>query len=118
MDTITVRTAFQGIHCWPEAPDSVAFLRNPHRHVFNVEVSLYISESREVEFFEFRNILDLKVIPRLGMPYHFENPTTDLGSMSCEYICKDLHSYLSELDFNVASITVREDEENSATLTF
>ena len=31
---IRVRTTFEGFHCWPSAPNEVAFLRNVHRHLF------------------------------------------------------------------------------------
>lgn len=56
---IFVTTRFEGIHCWPDAPDEVAFLRSPHRHEFHVrlEIEVYHAE-REVEFIIEKRALD------------------------------------------------------------
>lgn len=48
---IAVRTSFVGFHCWPSAPEPVAFLRDRHRHVFHVELTMPVRhDDRDVEF--------------------------------------------------------------------
>ena len=49
--SIVVRTSFEGIHKYSDAPQEVAFLREPHRHLFVVEVEMEVFHSdRELEF--------------------------------------------------------------------
>lgn len=49
--SIVVRTSFEGIHKFANAPQEVAFLREPHRHIFNVEVEMEVfHDDRELEF--------------------------------------------------------------------
>ena len=56
---IIVKTIFEDKHCWPAAPEEVAFLRNIHRHLFNVEVSCEVAhDDRELEFFMVKKVLD------------------------------------------------------------
>ena len=49
--TIRVRFSEPGFHCWPQAPERRAYLRNPHRHLFYVTVACIVShDEREIEF--------------------------------------------------------------------
>lgn len=49
--SIVVRTNFEGIHRYADAPQEVAFLQEPHRHVFYVEVEMEVfHDDRELEF--------------------------------------------------------------------
>ena len=49
--TIVVKTQYEGIHCWPEAPDEVNFLKSLHRHIFNIEVEVEVhNDDRDIEF--------------------------------------------------------------------
>ena len=32
---IYVKFTKEGIHCYPDAPEDVEFLKNPHRHIFH-----------------------------------------------------------------------------------
>lgn len=49
--SIFITTQKEGYHCWPDAPDEVAFLRNLHRHMFGVKVSVQVfHDDRELEF--------------------------------------------------------------------
>ena len=51
MKTIFVQHRFWKLHCWPEAPEPVAYLRNLHRHEFHVELSITVEHGdRELEF--------------------------------------------------------------------
>jgi len=38
---IFVTFSFEGEHCYPDAPDEVSYLRNVHRHLFNVRVEMF-----------------------------------------------------------------------------
>lgn len=49
--SIFITTQKEGFHCWPDAPEEVAFLRNLHRHMFGVKVSIQVKHNdRELEF--------------------------------------------------------------------
>jgi 6-pyruvoyl-tetrahydropterin synthase len=47
---VWITTEFVGFHRWPEAPDEVYYLRNLHRHLFKVKVTVPIEEDRQIEF--------------------------------------------------------------------
>lgn len=50
--SIIVKTAYEALHCWKDAPDEVSFLRDMHRHRFLVTVELPVSHGdRELEYF-------------------------------------------------------------------
>ena len=59
---ISVSLDVEGFHRWQDAPDEVKFLRNYHRHLFKINVTMSIDEDRGVEFFtlvkEIRSIID------------------------------------------------------------
>ena len=99
---IAIKTNFEAIHCWPECPiEDVAFLKNPHRHIFYVEMKWETTGDRQIEFIrqkrEVENYID----------WHLRGK--DLGSMSCEAIAEKL-AKMFEADF----VTVWEDNENGA----
>ena len=49
--SIVVKTSFEGLHRYADAPQEVAFLKEPHRHVFMVEVEMQVfHDDRELEF--------------------------------------------------------------------
>ena len=59
---VKVKTDFVSIHCWKDAPEQVAFLRNLHRHIFYVTLKLEVEhDDREVEFFMLKEDLTLIV---------------------------------------------------------
>ena len=103
--TIVVRTRFEAIHCWPECPyDDVAFLRNPHRHEFWVEVEIEVSHNdRDIEFIMAKRKLNA---------FLAASNKTDLGSTSCEDIAESIMN--SGTFQRVQSVTVLEDGENGA----
>jgi hypothetical protein len=108
--TVTARFQFDGIHHWPDAPDPVKFLRNPHRHVFHVEGEISVShEERETEFITLANSMKLYLIgtfPQANFP-----GVLDLGSSSCEKIARMLVDM-----FELSRCFVSEDGENGATV--
>lgn len=47
------------IHCWPEAPEEVSFLRNPHRHELHISVEVSVNhDDRDIEFFMLKRAVD------------------------------------------------------------
>lgn len=53
---IYIKHVFEGFHRYVDAPDEVAYLRNTHRHLFEIKVYLQIyTDDRDVEFHMFKN---------------------------------------------------------------
>ena len=54
-NTIFVKFTREGIHCFPGAQNDVAFLRNPHRHLFHFRIDVEVfHDDREIEFIQFK----------------------------------------------------------------
>lgn len=125
---IIVRTQFEGIHCYPDAPEEVAFLRTPHRHIFHIEVEIEtFHDDRELEFIMVKHEIDKFIA--IG-PTVEKNET--LGSQSCEIIAKRISAFIKstylipegtveprsgwerEEDSRKVNVTVFEDLENGA----
>lgn len=104
--TIFVTTQFEGIHCYPDAPDEVAFLRSPHRHMFHVRATLEVfHDDRELEFILVKRALDQFV-------------TGDaLQHRSCEMIAREILNFLrAKYGVRSSAVEVSEDGENGATI--
>jgi hypothetical protein len=97
---IVVRTSFYATHQWSgcKIPE-VDFLKNPHRHCFNVELKFETIGDREIEFIKQKMEVD-KFIKKI-----YANKF--LGDTSCEQIAQKL------LDrFDASGVGVFEDNEN------
>lgn len=107
--TIKVKTRFEGIHSWPDAPDEVGFLRWPHRHLFHVQVELEVyHDDREVEFLLFQREIQAFIAQR-----------PSLGSSSCETICKDILGYVVDhYPRRNCTVDVSEDGENGSSVKY
>jgi hypothetical protein len=98
----------EGIHCYPEAPKGVEFLKHPHRHMFHFNVKIEVTHNdRDIEFILFkRELVDA-----------FESGVLKLDHKSCEMMAEDLIAYL---DRNYPGrdivVNVSEDGENGAEL--
>lgn len=113
---IKVNTEFRGVHNWPECPyDDVAFLRNPHRHVFKVEVRVRVKHhDREIEFFRFQRDID-RALNSIFYQDSKEIEPIELGRKSCEEIAEDLgRELLKTYSGRHMVITVSEDGEVAA----
>jgi hypothetical protein len=110
---IWITTFFNGFHHWPDAPAQVAFLRSLHRHRFGVKVSVNVLHSdRDVEFFMLQNDVNKVLVTELAKALKAK------PAMSCEMMAEFIGQRLHAMKYNVAEITVDEDGENGATLTF
>jgi 6-pyruvoyl-tetrahydropterin synthase len=112
--SIFVKTEFAGIHCWPDAPKEVTFLRNPHRHIFKIKVTIPITQDRQLEFFMVKN----RIEKYLSLTHHFtkhQSDIPDLGAMSCERIATEILIFLKQR-YNIEGIkvSVSEDDENGS----
>lgn len=109
MQFIIVRTQFEGIHCYPAAPEEVAFLRHPHRHMFHVEVEIEVfHDDRELEFIMVKRDLD-----------KFLQSIKAVLTASCEMIACKIQSYIKEQypsgsHSRFVNVKVFEDGENGA----
>lgn len=98
---VFVRTTFAGFHRWKDAPESVAFLRAFHRHVFHVELTVHVThDNREKEFFTLKEALD-DYLAITWLNQKFED--------SCEQVARNLSDR-----FQAFKVIVSEDGENGA----
>lgn len=118
--TIWVTFQKEGIHCYPAASTDpklatgdeydVSFLGMPHRHIFHFKVGIQVEHSdRAIEFIQFK-----RWIERL-----YSDSTLQLNYKSCEMMAEDLYEVIAtKYPGREIQITVSEDGENGATLTF
>lgn len=106
MKRIWVTTQFKGFHIWGEAPEEVEFLRNNHRHLFKVKITIEVlHDNRELEFFILQEILDTFI--------DVELTKDNLGS--CEMIGEQIKLYFEkEYPNRFIEVEVSEDGENGA----
>lgn len=97
--TVWMSTQFSGYHRWKDAPETVAFLRNWHRHVFHVKLGVAVSHgNRHVEFIQLKAAVD-SYLARTYAGQSFE--------YSCEQLAADLLN-----EFKAEWVEVSEDGEN------
>lgn len=106
METIFVRTRFDGIHHFADAPAKVYYLRQSHRHIFKVEVEIEVKHNnRELEFYMVKDWLDkeLRFMTR---------------NKSCEQMCEYIQRKINEKygGDRYVKIEVNEDGQNGARL--
>lgn len=106
---IFVKFQKEGIHCYPDAPDEVAYLRHPHRHMFHFDVCIEVfHDDRELEFIMFKNWL-------ISL---YDSGTLQLDHQSCEMMADALAEKISaKYPGRDLQIEVSEDGENGS-LTF
>jgi hypothetical protein len=111
--SILITDSFEGFHCWPDAPEPVAFLRVLHRHKFGINVRIATTHAdRQVEFFIAKN--DLHEVLTLVKENLMKNP-----SASCETMAEAIgYAMHTKFKYNVMSVTVSEDQENAGVVEF
>jgi len=101
--SVVARFTVEGFHHWPDAPESVGFLRERHRHLFHVEVAAAVTHAnRDREFIEFGRDVCSLLHMKFGAPCEF-------GEWSCEAIATYILTSI-----NAARVSVFEDGENGA----
>lgn len=101
----------EGIHNWPGCPfDEVAYLRDPHRHVFHIKAYKTVTHSdRDVEFIMLKHDIKKYIMGR------YFNETECLcwfGAKSCEMLAIEIIE-----TFELSRCEVSEDGENGAIVT-
>jgi 6-pyruvoyl-tetrahydropterin synthase len=110
---VNCRFRFEGLHCWPLAPEEVSHLRSSHRHEFHIEVQVEVFHGdREVEF----QLLKRDLMNVVSKWDH------NLGTQSCEHLADQLieyirHQYCKTNERHIM-IEVSEDGENGAVLSY
>ena len=114
---VRVINRFIGLHCWPEAPEQVKFLRDLHRHEFYIRTEVEVEHhDREIEFFILKGNIDKIINEEFG-----EEQIKNLGRKSCEEIATIVHSRLNHhasCHGRSMKIEVLEDDENGAVVHF
>lgn len=117
--TTVVYSTFQveGFHAWENAPASVWFLRQQHRHIFHFKVTIEVSnDDRDIEFITLKRDC-LAALPRIFDKDH--SGAFHFGGKSCEMIAKDLIEWLdSEFNAKAYCVEVSEDNENGARVVY
>jgi hypothetical protein len=102
---VFVTTQFEAIHNWPGCPfDEVAYLRDPHRHVFHIKAYKKVNhDDRDVEFIMLKHAINNYLITKY--------PLRLFGAKSCEMLARELIEV-----FQLSKCEVSEDNENGAIL--
>jgi len=101
---IWVTASFAAHHRWTNAPEDVSFLRDYHRHVFHVRMTMLVSHGdRALEFFQVKRRLE-SYLSACYTARYFEK--------SCEMIAKEILT-----NFNATQVSVSEDNENGGLAT-
>ena len=100
----------EGIHCYPDAPEGVEFLKHPHRHMFHFDVQIEVfHDDRDIEFILFKRELE-------GL---YSDGILQLDYKSCEMMAMDLYTYINDKYQNRDVILdISEDGENGARIKF
>ena len=110
----------EGVHLYPAAKDDpalatgdwddVSFLGYAHRHIFHFRVAIDVfHDDRDIEFIQFKRWLE-------GL---YNSNTLELNHRSCEMIAEELAQQINnKYPGRDIEITVAEDNENGATMSF
>ena len=105
---VFITTSFEGFHCWPDAPDEVAFLRDRHRHIFHVRLEAEVGhDDRDIEFILLKRAVDEEIKRVLSS----NDPKR--RSWSCESWARHLLE-----EFDATFVEVSEDGENGAIIKY
>lgn len=100
---------FESIHCYPDAPVAVSFLRFPHRHVFHVVVCIeQFHDNRDVEYVGFKRwLVELVECQKQQGAFPLE--------ASCEFMARSiLNHVVAQYPKRKVMVKVTEDKENGA----
>ena len=110
----------EGIHLYPAAIDDpalatgkwddVSFLGYAHRHIFHFRVAIDVQHNdRDIEFIQFKRWLESL----------YSVGTLELNHRSCDMIAEELAESINQkYPGRNITISVAEDNENGATMTF
>ena len=97
-----------GFHCYPDAPEQVAYLRSRHRHIFNFTVTMPVThDNREVEFHMLKTHCE---------SFYSDN-ALEVDGKSCEMLARELATKLVSHYERDVTVEVNEDGECGAIVT-
>ena len=98
----------EGIHNWPECPfEEVAYLRDPHRHIFHIKAYRAVEHSdRDVEFIMLKSAISKYIKNKY---YDHKQSLCQFGAKSCEMLATELIDA-----FDLTQCEVSEDGENGS----
>ena len=105
---VIIKTQFEGFHYWKDAPDHVAFLRDPHRHMFHVKIRMGVDGlDRDIEIISFKKHINSYIKTTLV-------ETIAKEGWSCEMIADNIARHICAIYDNVdmLEVEVLEDNEN------
>ena len=109
-DTIIwVKFTQHGIHRYPDAPEEVSYLQNPHRHLFHFKVTAQVfHDNRDIEFHMLQNWCKSLYQGELQVDYK-----------SCEMLARELLEALKARYGEIfLQVEVSEDDECGAVVTY
>ncbi|MDD6128227.1 MAG: hypothetical protein PUB60_08775 [Veillonellaceae bacterium] len=90
--------ALEGFHKWSKAPTDIAFLRDRHRHIFEIRCKFKVDHAdRALEIIQTQHLIESFLTERFGRPCEF-------GERSCEAIAE-----LLSRTFDACEVSVLED---------
>jgi uncharacterized protein YqgQ len=100
---IWIRFDLPGIHCYPNAPEEVAYLRSPHRHLFKFKITISVyHDDREIEYHMFMNWIKSL----------YSSSVLQLDYKSCEHIARELlEQVIAKYPGRTTEVEVSEDGE-------
>jgi hypothetical protein len=95
---ILLNIAIEGFHYYPDAPEEVSFLANPHRHIFNITAKIQVNDlNREQEIILSERFLKNYLYAKFGNPCQF-------NKMSCEMIAVDILNQFKNKGYNYVKV--------------
>lgn len=115
--SIIITLQKEGFHNWIDAPDTVKFLRERHRHIFHFRLEKVVEhDDRDIEIILFKREVEAYLIGKYGqyMPTLAKHAWwLEFEGRSCEMIARELFDY-----FNCHRVEVTEDNENGAVISY
>ena len=107
---VITKNYIQGLHYWKDAPQHLDYLRNKHRHIFEIVCHWNVSHcDREIEIIETQNMIE----QFFKVNYYREKyGMCDFDNLSCENICEAMLSNFKSL--GLCKIEVLEDGQGGA----
>lgn len=90
-----IEGSFEALHCWLDAPESEAYLRSLHRHLFEVRVQIEAFHAdREIEYYNFKKLLSAFLA---WMP----KPTVYSCEQYCDIIALNIRNAYPKRDLKI-----------------
>ena len=85
--TIVVKTQFEGVHQYLDAPQQVDFLRSVNRHMFYVNIEIEVDHyERELEFIIVKGAIDRFI--RCASAFSVLDSCETMASKICDYVTR------------------------------